>query len=191
MATPLGHMLAGLALGRGFDDSSGRTALGVTIGCVVLAVAPDLDFLPGLLQGQPVLYHQGPSHSLVVGLALSLGATLLIRPDRRHLLRTWLLLFAAFSSHLAIDSLGPDGRPPIGMPLLWPFSDASWLAPVTLLPGVRHAASDSESARTWLAMVFSWHNVRVILVEIALLGPLLIVAEGLRRRRGRRAPDLP
>jgi membrane-bound metal-dependent hydrolase YbcI (DUF457 family) len=185
MATPLGHVLAGLALGRAFDDSSGRGALDVTIGCVALAVAPDLDFLPGLLQGQPALYHQGPSHSLVVGLALSLGVALLLRRDRRHLLRTWLLLFAAFGSHLAIDSLGPDARPPIGIPLLWPFSDASWLAPVTLLPGVRHATSASESSSVWLAMVFSWNNVRAILVELVLLGPLLILAEGIRRRRAR------
>ena len=130
MASPLGHLLAGLALGRAFDDSSGRGALALSIGCVALALAPDLDFLPGLLQGQPALYHQGPSHSLVVGLALSLGAALLIGRGRRQLLRTWLLLFAAFGSHLAIDSLGPDRRPPIGMPLLWPFCDTTWLAPV-------------------------------------------------------------
>jgi membrane-bound metal-dependent hydrolase YbcI (DUF457 family) len=185
MASPLGHALAGLALGRAFDDSSERRTTALLVACVVLALAPDLDFLPGLLQGQPVLYHQGPSHSLVVGLALSLGVALLLRPDRRQLLRTWLLLFAAFGSHLVIDSLGRDRRPPIGMPLLWPFSDTSWLAPVTLLPGVNHAVSGSESPREWLAMVFSWINVRAILAEVLLVGPLLILVEGLRRRRGR------
>ncbi len=185
MASPVGHALAGLALGRAFDDSSRRGALTLYISCVALAMAPDLDFLPGLLQGQPALYHQGPSHSLVVGGALSLGTALLLGRDRRHLLRTWLLLFAAYVSHLALDSLGPDSRPPIGMPLLWPFSDASWLAPVTLLPGVRHSASGSEGPREWLAMVFSWINVRGILAELLLVGPLLILAEGLRRRRGR------
>ncbi len=178
-------MLAGLALGRAFDHSSGRGTLALPVGCVALALAPDLDFLPGLLQGQPVLYHQGPSHSLVVGLAISLGAALLLRHDRRHLLRTWLLLFAAFGSHLAIDSLGPDHRPPIGMPLLWPLSDIPWLAPVTLLPGVHHSVSGSEVPREWLEMVFSWINVRGILAELLLVGPLLILVEGLRRRRGR------
>ena len=186
MASPLGHMLAGIALGRAFDDSSGRRTLALLVGCVALALAPDLDFLPGLLQGQPALYHQGPSHSLVAGLALSLGAALLLRRDRRHLLRTWLLLFAAFGSHLAIDSLGRDHRPPIGMPLLWPFSDTTWRAPVTLLPGVNHAVSGSEGTREWLAMVFSWINVRAILAEFLLVGPLLILVEGLRRRRGKR-----
>ncbi len=185
MASPLAHVLAGLALGRAFDDSSGRGALALSIGCVALALAPDLDFLPGLLQGQPALYHQGPSHSLVAGLALSLGAALLLRRDRRHLLRTWLLFFAAFGSHLAIDSLGPDSRPPIGIPLFWPFSDTSWLAPVTLLPGVHHAVSGTEGPREWLAMVFSWINVRAILAELLLVGPLLILAEGLRRLRGK------
>jgi membrane-bound metal-dependent hydrolase YbcI (DUF457 family) len=184
MASPIGHSLAGIALGRAFDRSSGRGDKSLIIGCVALALAPDLDFLPGILQGQPVAYHQGPSHSLFVGLALSLGATLLIRPDRRQLLSTWLLLFAAFASHLAIDSVGPDGRPPIGMPLLWPLSDSTWLAPVTLLPGVHHYVPGTEGVREWLAMVFGWINVRAILVELLLMGPLLILAEGFRRCRG-------
>jgi membrane-bound metal-dependent hydrolase YbcI (DUF457 family) len=184
MASPLGHALAGLALARAFPDASARGAPALAIGCVALAVAPDLDFLPGLLQGQPALYHQGPSHSLIVGWAVSLGAALLLAGDRRQLLRTWLLLFAAFGSHLALDSLGPDGRPPIGMQLLWPFSDTSWLAPVTLLPGVQHAVSGSEGPREWLAMVFSWINVRAILAEFLVVGPLLILAEGVRRWRG-------
>ena len=99
------------------------------------------------------------------------------------LARNWLLLFAAFCSHLAIDSLGPDERLPIGMPLLWPLSDATWLAPVTLLPGVHHSLSGSEASREWLALVFSWINVRAVLVELLLVGPLLILAEALRRRR--------
>lgn len=185
MASPVGHALVGLALGRAFDDFSGRDALAVTAGCVALSVAPDLDFLPGLLRGQPLYYHQGPSHSLIVGLALSLVTAVLLLRDRRRLLRNWLLLFAAFCSHLAIDSLGPDGRPPIGMPLLWPIIDTSWLAPVTLLPGVHHSLSGSEGSREWLALVFNWINVRAILVELLLVGPLVILAEGLRRHRGR------
>jgi membrane-bound metal-dependent hydrolase YbcI (DUF457 family) len=120
-------------------------------------------------------------HSLA---GLALGAALLIRRDRRRLLGTWMLLFAAFASHLAIDSVGPDVRPPIGMPLLWPWSDRTWLAPVTLLPGVHHDVPGTEGMREWLALVFGWINVRAVLVELLLIGPLLILAEGFRRRRG-------
>jgi hypothetical protein len=40
-------------------------------------------------------------------------------------------------------------------------------------------------SREWLAMVFGWINVRAILVDLLLVGPLLILAEGLRWRRGR------
>jgi inner membrane protein len=183
MASPIGHVLAGYAVGRlgeGGEPPAGRLLLPA---CAFLAVAPDLDFLPGLLVGQPVLHHQGASHSLLVAAVVGLAAALLLVRDRRLWLRAWALFAAAYASHLAIDWLGSDGRPPIGIPLLWPASDATWLSPVQVLPGIHHTVTGLEGTHEWLAMVFSPVNLRAIAAELILVGPLVLLAEWTRRRR--------
>lgn len=74
MATPIGHALAGysvyLVSQAGYDTRQ-RGKYELVLLSIFMAVAPDLDFIPGLLQGTPNLYHQGISHSL--GLALVAG----------------------------------------------------------------------------------------------------------------------
>ena len=183
MASPVGHALAGLALGRlteGGAPPGGRLFVPL---CAALAVAPDLDFLPGLLVGQPALYHQGGSHSLAAALLVSLGLSLALGRDSRSRRLGFAAFFAAYSSHLLLDYLGTDARPPLGVPLLWPVSDATWISPISFLPGVHHATSGVETSGEWLKMVFSRHNLRPILFELMLVGPLLLLALGSRRWR--------
>jgi inner membrane protein len=181
VASPIGHALSGYAIGR----IGGRGgAPGLWIGCAALAVAPDLDFVPGILVGQPALYHQDASHSLWVALAVSLLAALALCRGRHLLLRRWAIFFSAYASHLVIDLFGPDGRPPIGIPLFWPWSDAAYLFPVALLPGIQHAESTTTETAAWIASILSWYNVKAILIEMALVAPLLLLGE-LRQRLGR------
>jgi membrane-bound metal-dependent hydrolase YbcI (DUF457 family) len=152
--------------------------------CVVLAVAPDLDFVPGLLlAGRPSLYHQGASHSVSVALALSLAVAWLLARGRQDLPRVWLALCAAWASHLALDWIGTDARLPIGMPLLWPFSDTTWISPVAILPGIRHSQPGRESSADWLVDALSLENLRALFVEALLVGPLVLWVEWLRRRQ--------
>ena len=71
MASPIGHGLMGFGIGRiaeGYGGPGGPLFLAT---CMVFAIAPDLDFLPGIASGQPALHHQGASHSIFVGLSLS------------------------------------------------------------------------------------------------------------------------
>ena len=102
---------------------------------VLLANAPDLDFLPGLLVGTPGAYHRGPSHTLlavvVVGLAIALVARWRAAP-RPWRLGLWAA--AAYGSHLVVDFLTIDAVPPFGGRFLWPLSDAYYIAPVTPIP---------------------------------------------------------
>ena len=189
MASPIGHALAGYAVGRlgeGSEAPGGRLFLPV---CAFLAVAPDLDFLPGLLVGQPSLHHQGASHSLVAAAVVGGVAALLLVRERSLRPRAWAVFGAAYASHLLMDFLGPDGRPPIGLPLLWPLSDATWLAPVAVLPGIHHSVTGQEGVGEWLAMVLSPVNLRAIAAELVLVGPVLFVAEWTRRRRA--GPGVP
>jgi hypothetical protein len=54
MASPLGHALAGYAIYR--CNRSVRTHNHTVWLYLIMAIAPDLDFIPGILQGRPNLY---------------------------------------------------------------------------------------------------------------------------------------
>jgi membrane-bound metal-dependent hydrolase YbcI (DUF457 family) len=151
---------------------------------VALAVAPDLDVIPGLLVGQPALYHAEASHSLGAALAVSAAAAVLLRVVGLSFLAAFLVGFLAYGSHLALDMVGVDGRPPFGIPLLWPLSDMRFISPVPLLPGVRHAATASTGTVDWLQALFSLRNVIAIGIEVLVTGPLLLLGWALRRRAG-------
>jgi membrane-bound metal-dependent hydrolase YbcI (DUF457 family) len=182
MASPVGHALVGLAIGRS-EQHVELSGPRLWIGCAALAVAPDLDFVPGIISGQPALYHQTWTHSLALALLVGGLAALALVPDRRRLPYAWFLFSAAYASHLLLDLFGADGRPPIGLPLFWPASDATYLSPLTLLPGIRHAATAQTATGPWLASVFSATNLQAIGIELGVAAPLLLLAELRRRRR--------
>jgi len=187
VATPIGHALAGYAVSR-FGAAGGAPADRVfLLACVALALAPDLDFVPGILNGKPPLYHQGITHSLTIAAAVSLATALVLR---RATLRAWGVLFAAYASHLLIDLFGPDDRAPLGIPLFWPLGDAHYLSPLKLFMGVHHAASTTTSTERWLAALADWSNLAAVGIEIALLAPFALLARALYRRRlGAQAQD--
>jgi inner membrane protein len=155
---------------------------------VFAAVAPDLDIIPGLLVGKPALYHSGVSHSLGFAILFSLGAGAIFKLGGKAFLPIFALGFLAYSSHLLLDYLNPDGRPPFGIPLFWPLSSETFLSPVTVLLGVKHAGTADASIAEWLGGIFSLHNVAAIGVETALILPFVFLIHWLRTRRGTRMP---
>jgi membrane-bound metal-dependent hydrolase YbcI (DUF457 family) len=175
MASPLGHALAGYAVGRA-GGAPGAADLRLCAVCAVLAVAPDLDFAPGILLGRPALYHQGLSHSLAFAALAGTVAALALGDERLGFRRLWAVCAAAYGSHLLIDWLGRDLRPPAGIPLLWPFSDQAFLSPVALLPGIDHAATSDVSNGEWLAAIFSLGNARALALELGLGAALIALA---------------
>jgi membrane-bound metal-dependent hydrolase YbcI (DUF457 family) len=103
-------------------------------GALVLANAPDLDFLPGLALGDPGAYHRGVTHTL--GAALVVAAAIGLAARWRGALRPWWwAAFAgvAYASHLLVDWVTVDVVPPPGIQLLWPFTDRWLHAPFDLL----------------------------------------------------------
>lgn len=147
---------------------------------VVMANAPDVDFLPGLLVGMPALYHQGITHSLGFGVMVSAAVATAVRLHGKAFGTTFGVCLLAYASHLALDSLGPDARPPYGQQLLWPLSDAYVGGALSVLPGVRHAASRSASTLAWLSEIFSVANLGAVAIEVLVLTP---VVYGARRRQ--------
>lgn len=191
MATPIGHGLAGygvsLLLGRRGEP---RPLLPALV-AVAASLAPDLDFLPGLLRGSPALYHHGISHSLGFALAAGLLAALLLPlPGWRRRTVFW-LVFLAYSSHLLLDLVGPDARPPLGIPLFWPLSPDYHLSPLTLLLGVRHSGVTAAPTAEWIAAILHWYNLVAVALELLLVGSLVLAASRLRGREPAPSASLP
>lgn len=182
MATPLGHSLAGYAVFAFFvsKQTSKRTDLKVL--CLLLAIAPDLDFLPGLLMGSPALYHQGVTHSLGFGLMFSMGIAWVWSLRGGEFSNIIGLFSVSYISHLILDFFGPDGRLPYGIPLFWPLSGEYFISPIRMFWGMHHVGSTHASILEWINGIFSLYNLQVIAFEIVVITPLIFLGQWHRRR---------
>jgi membrane-bound metal-dependent hydrolase YbcI (DUF457 family) len=197
MPSPIGHSLAGIAvfgLGRTSRrrGPQGRRArrraqlaqLLVFLAVVFAANAPDLDFVPGLLVGDADRYHHGPAHSLGAALLFAVAATLAARIwSPRSALRIGILLGLAFCSHLLLDMLSVDLRPPRGVPLLWPLSAQYIALPLELFKDIHR---DTAAGNFFLSLLVK-HNAYSVLWELVVMGLVLalgrcgmFVRDGLR-----------
>lgn len=177
MASPIGHVTAGYAIF--LSSHAARPHNGAIWVYLLMAIAPDLDFIPGILQGQPNRYHQGISHSLGAALVVSFATAIVV--SRGNLWKQWAFLLTAYLSHLAIDFFGPDRRPPYGQPLFWPITEEYYISPIAIFLGMHHAASTDASMLDWIRAIFSLHNFRAIFVEIAVIVPFVILGNWYRQ----------
>jgi len=118
MPSPIGHTLAGCAVALALIPPQMPQAWQAWTLCLVSANLPDVDFIPGLLSGDPRAFHRGPSHSLTAAFVVAgLGAALWMGSSLPWLTRAGLIFFA-YSSHVVLDFFTP-GR---GVLLSWPIS---------------------------------------------------------------------
>lgn len=158
MPSPVGHALGGIAIGWCAVRRPEWRAAAVL---AAVAVAPDLDLLVG--------DHRGISHS--IGAAILAGAAAGILTRRA----SWALAVAlAWSSHVALDWLSNDTRAPVGVMALWPFTADYYKAPLEIFPPV---------SRRYRVAAFWLHNLKALVVELLVLGPLTLLAVRARRRR--------
>ena len=174
MPSPILHTAAGLSMALLIRPRN-ASRLQTSVLCATAAVVsslPDLDYLPGLAIGQLNAFHQGPTHSLIAVIAAALVLSAIpplrrlvgIPSPSRFFAFSWSLLLL----HLLLDIFTADYRPPIGIPLLWPFSST----PV-------HASFSPFLFPAWSKMalsdLLSPANLRPILAEtlasLALLLP--------------------
>jgi membrane-bound metal-dependent hydrolase YbcI (DUF457 family) len=175
MAFVLTHTTAGY-LAYEAARPAGRHRPGLLVASVALASAPDADFLPGIVIGQPGVFHRGVTHTIAaVAVVAMIGWIVGYRRAPLRWTGAGTALFAAvvYGSHLVLDFFTTNRRPPSGGRFLWPFSDAYYLAPVTPLrevvidPSGRAAFFRSlvtpETASTWIS------EVSILLGGIALV----------------------
>jgi membrane-bound metal-dependent hydrolase YbcI (DUF457 family) len=178
LATPVGHALAGVALGWGLTWR--RPLLGPGRDVLLFALVaqlPDLDFIPGLLMGVPAAFHHEQSHSLGAA-CLAAGLAALWGRRQGQAGRWGLAVGLSYFLHVLIDWATMDFRPPLGVPLWWPLSSEYFLAASPIFLDVKRGAPDWELLA---------HTTKAFARELLILGPpfLLLGWFSLRRQKRR------
>ncbi|MFT5260848.1 MAG: membrane-bound metal-dependent hydrolase YbcI (DUF457 family) [Cryomorphaceae bacterium] len=175
MTSPVGHSLAGWILGKP-NTLNYRWLLFIFFA----ANAPDLDFILGAMEGQLNRYHHMASHSLSVAGLFALVCYCGVKiwgGNARHIAIVGGL---AYASHLLFDAVTVDTEEPRGMQLYWPFSEEYIIAPVTFFANIQHGDT-GDTLRAALHSIFSVHNFKAILLELAIFTPVLIWVKWLKR----------
>jgi len=115
---PFGHSLAGYIVSAYKSKTFRLNNVKILALYVFIANAPDLDFIPGILIGKPNWFHHGISHGLGAGLIFSFLLVLGLKCTRvKSQKNNFVLYFSLYCSHLFLDYMSIDGRPPVGIPL--------------------------------------------------------------------------
>ena len=147
------------------------------ITAAALAVAPDLDILPGMLVGKGAAYHGTATHSVAAVVAVGLIAWWVLG-------KRWAALAgAAYLSHLVVDLLDDRGR--TNVLLGWPFTPERPMAIAPVFPTVpfEHGGGATDAVLS----LFEPRVMGALAMQtlVGLAGALLLVglAFGLRRLR--------
>ena len=191
MPLPVAHSLLGATICVAADRDGAGVSPGRLATAVVLANAADLDYLPGMLIGDPHRFHRMASHSLTFAVLVGIAAAIAVRsgvvrdwPLRpglpRGALGTGLIATAVWMSHPVLDLFNGDYSEPTGVLLFWPFLEV-WVASTPFFMNVdKVAGAATPWAFAW--SLVTWHNVKTAALEFAVLGPVLAATVWWRRR---------
>ena len=177
MCTPFAHGLAGyslLVLGEpqlasGFRSNVKALGAGFFFGSMA-----DADFLVAYFTKNPVLQHHFFTHSIPFTMILGVLFYLFLRGlnvtrvvSRPSVMHLAIILTVAYATHLLLDYFTHDGSPPIGIPLLWPFSNKHFVAPVEIFLSIHRGSMEA---------LFGLHNFQALFREALVLGPIALAA---------------
>lgn len=192
MPLPLGHTIVGYSFAASTGVQFRRQALTTVLFCMVVANLPDLDFLPGALANEPVLYHRTIAHTLPAALVCGLIVGAVLTRFGGRFREITLLAILVYASHLLADMVD-FGANNIGVQLFWPLSE-HWVSIRTPWSGsdggwlVFHRGQDSAG---FFASFITGEFFRAQLAQALVFAPLLAVPWLLRRVRVRSASETP
>lgn len=172
MSSPIGHSLAGLIIYRVVHGPWSGIAWGRWALYVFAANAADLDFVPGILLGDPNRYHHGISHSIGFAILFGFIFSLLVYLFSRRPMKKYFVVFSVlYLSHIVLDLMYIDTSWPYGEPFFWPLSPVYFYPSFAFLPDIQR----SREAADFFRSLFSLHNLWAVTVEILLLVSVIIV----------------
>lgn len=179
MPTPIGHALAGLAVGLAAEPIRERVALVLRTPFSRYAL---IGALFGALPDADLLYppwHRGASHSLgLVALLMIVTAGVTGKVTRRIQWRWVAIVGLAYASHVLLDWLGTDRYVPRGLEVFWPFSRTFYISDWDLFPPTER--------RIYLPQALAI-NVRAVATEVVVMAPIAALAWWCTRSRRSRA----
>lgn len=191
MALPIAHAAAGYLVhratcdGRPANEAWQRAAVFMFIGNL-----PDLDFLIGFALGFPGMVHRGASHTVLAAVLFGIAVGAFARWRWGERFGPIALAFgAAYASHLIVDFLTIDSRPPAGAQFLWPLSSAYF---GTTVPVFGEIYIDGRTREGFLRTVLAWPSVVVLFRELVIAGGAIggwHAVEWVRARSGTLALD--
>lgn len=95
----------------------------------LMANLPDADFLPGYLVGDPRAFHRYALHSIPAAVLAGAVAGACFWRRRGWFVSYWAVMTLIYASHVLLDLFEADAAYPIGVQLLWPFTER-FLCPV-------------------------------------------------------------
>lgn len=133
--------------------------------CILIANAPDIDFLFGIFAGNLNRYHHLGTHTLGWALLTAFCIWLYGRfALKNHPALAFWFVFLLIASHLVVDIFTADTTPPYGIMFAWPFTDGYWHSPVSIFPTV--------SKKTF-GDIFSLYNLKNAGREFLILLPFV------------------
>ncbi len=187
MPSPVGHSLAGYALARLTRVRITRDERVLFVFAACVAILPDFfgEIAWHIFRDPP----HGYAHSVAAMLLLALvgGALGTLRGFRFW--PVFLVIAAAYGSHLIADLLRPDIVPLEGEQLFWPLPQ-TYAIDLNILPHIPERANFAGQA------AYAWAIGGLLLREILVLGPLAILAHFVppripARTGATRAPGAP
>jgi membrane-bound metal-dependent hydrolase YbcI (DUF457 family) len=157
MPSPIAHTAAGYLVYRFYPPQQSIPRSRISLAITALSsMLPDVDSVIGLLFRDFKRYHNGITHSFLVGLILSnlVGAT----AKRNHNLafpHLFTFILIPYELHILMDYLARGKR---GVMLLWPFSKRRFRFTKKLFYGVR-----------WDEGIRSGNHLKMVITEIAFI----------------------
>lgn len=187
MALPIAHAAAGYLVHRATHrgPSRGEPAKGWRRVALFMLIGnlPDFDFLIGFVCGRPGLVHRGVSHTVLAAIVFGIAAGWVAwRRRGEPFLPAAAAFGAAYASHLLIDWLSMDTRPPLGGQFLWPLSAAYYVSPITIFAEIR---IDGLTRAGFLETVLAWPTLAALAREVAVVLGITAAWTALGRLRAR------
>jgi inner membrane protein len=179
MPSPVLHTLAAVLIAKPSSRAASHRDKTILIGSAVIAAnVPDLDFVPGILLGDPGKYHHGSSHSLLAAILFGLAAGLIAHFARYPAAaRLGVVASLAYVTHLLLDAAAPLDDAGRGVPFFWPLSAHHFVSPVRLFMGI----GLEPSRGSLLASLLTPHNILAFGLEIAVVLAVVGVVRILRK----------
>lgn len=182
MPTPIGHVLAGLALQSCASKHDWINNWRIGLVSLFAVVSPDLDFLLGYCVGNPNKYHHQFTHSFAFAIILGFVLGGVMASQNRMRLKLGFYFFILICSHLGLDFVTKDTRAPFGEMLLWPLTTSYFISPIVVFSDVKRASTNRE----FLPSLLNGHNLLTIFYELIILTPIWLAGlwKARRNRRG-------